>query len=474
VAYVRMRGNQVAIVQGARHPKTKKVEQEVLFTLYSKAEAKEALGKEASRFRMMLEQRHPNVRFNWDELRRGIAENLDALPENYDYRSTRLQDRFKTDLARFAKQVVLADPEHLAASAELLRAHRGQLEYLRELLDWRLTTPDAEPHEYNRDNEFLWRFEMRGDDVPPDVEEHASAFFERGEYEKARAAFGLLTAAFDDYADGHNKLGLIALEEGKVDEAIVHFERTVEIGRRVLPKRIAKDSWWTDLDTRPFMRGLGNLALAQNQAGRYDDALTTCRRLETECHDDITAASHRAAVFLNTRKWQHALDAALHIHQVHPSESLIAAFAAFELGRQAEARKWFLHAMLNAPRTVGLVLGMKLQRPSTGLDAEDHNGGVGMSLAIDGYLRGRRPAARRFFDELWKDSRVTGWRNELAECSRRWSSDRSGKDRGPFDSLSRMRSLEFAEASAQELGSGAVPATATSRSRSAAKLRLVH
>jgi hypothetical protein len=45
MAYVRRRGNQLAIVQGQREPGTGKVQQHVLFALYSKAEALEAVGR---------------------------------------------------------------------------------------------------------------------------------------------------------------------------------------------------------------------------------------------------------------------------------------------------------------------------------------------------------------------------------------------------------------------------------------------
>ncbi len=37
MAYVRQRGNQLAIVHGVRDPETKKVEQQILFTIYSSA-----------------------------------------------------------------------------------------------------------------------------------------------------------------------------------------------------------------------------------------------------------------------------------------------------------------------------------------------------------------------------------------------------------------------------------------------------
>jgi hypothetical protein len=39
MAFVRRRGNQLAIVRGIRSPETKKVEQEILFTIFSRGEA---------------------------------------------------------------------------------------------------------------------------------------------------------------------------------------------------------------------------------------------------------------------------------------------------------------------------------------------------------------------------------------------------------------------------------------------------
>lgn len=99
----------------------------------------------------------------------------------------------------------------------------------------------------------------------------------------------------------------------------------MELGRRLFPKKIAKNRWWSDHATRPYMRGLRNLALTLNEAKRYDESLAACERLHHECQDDITAAAHRASVYLNTARWQQALDSARFIHQISPGESLVAA-----------------------------------------------------------------------------------------------------------------------------------------------------
>jgi hypothetical protein len=109
MAYVRARGNQLAIVHGERESKTGKVEQRILFTLYSKAEALEALGRSgeagAGRFRYLLECEYPDVKFNWKKIRKGISEHLEVLPHVYEYRSARLRSRFRKDLCAFTRQL---------------------------------------------------------------------------------------------------------------------------------------------------------------------------------------------------------------------------------------------------------------------------------------------------------------------------------------------------------------------------------
>jgi tetratricopeptide (TPR) repeat protein len=452
MAYVRQRGNQLAIVHGVRDPETKKVEQQILFTFYSKTEALDALGQtnpgDGQRFRILLESSHPTLRFDWKEIHRGIKENLATLPETYDYRSTRLLGRFRENLLSFAKQLILADPQMLASSSQLLSEHRNELEYLRELIDWRLDSPEEPVDEWSGDNEFFWRFATRDPEVPPDIEEHAAELYEKREFDRATVAFKLLTSAFEDYAEGHNYLGMIALDQGRLDEAVAHFEKTMEVGRRLFPKKIAKSRWWSDHATRPYMRGLRNLALALNQAKRYEDALTACDRLHHECQDDITAAAHRASAYLNTGRWQQALEAARFIHQISPSESLTASFAAFELGRQGDARAFFLHAALNCPRAVAMVIGAKLSQPTDHEAADDQNTGVAMVRALAGYIAKRKPATRRFFADLWKSDQVSKFRKELESVTRRWREERKNHDRIAYDRMMRLRSWEFAQQTA--------------------------
>ncbi len=82
----------------------------------------------------------------------------------------------------FTRQLIQADPQELLPGAHVIQQRRHELEYLADLIHWRLKLRDQKPTEWNADNPFYWRFALQGRDVPPDTEEHAAGFYERQEY----------------------------------------------------------------------------------------------------------------------------------------------------------------------------------------------------------------------------------------------------------------------------------------------------
>lgn len=456
MAYVRRRGNQLAIVQGEREPGTGKVQQRILFTVYSKSEALEILGRGEKggdyRFESLLGHQFPEIRFNWKEIRRGIEHAMDALPDLYEYRSERLRGRFREDLCAFTRQLILADPQDLMSSAHLIQEHERELQYVTELIKWRLELSQQEENQWNTDNPFYWRFSLQGRDVPPDTEEHAAGYYERGEYEKAAALFRLLVDCFPSYAEGYNYLGLIAYEQHQLDDAIRHFEKTIDLGRKLFPARIARKRYWNDHKTRPYMRGLGNLTLALNEVGRYDEALAVCVRLESECGDGFSAAAHRSHVFMNTRQWQDAADAAkVSGGDLDPAAGFIEAFALFELGKAEQALPQFLRAALNHPRTARMLVGERTPRPKSHAEARDHNMGVSLQRSLHAYLADQPRTAKRFFRSLVRGPRVAKLLDESVAVVARWHEQHATSDREAFDRMQLMHSREFANAEARKL-----------------------
>jgi tetratricopeptide (TPR) repeat protein len=448
MAYARRRGNQVAIVHGVRNPESDKVDQQILFTFYSKTEALDALGRRkngnSDQFRFLLEKEYPEISFNWKKINKGISDNLDVLPDIYEYKSTRLRSRFRTDLCVFAKQLILADPQELLSSAQLIKDHRFELKYISDLIQWRLKLCDQEESKWNKDNPFYWRFALQGREVPPDTEEEAAGYYKRGDYERAEAIFRLLTECFDNYAEGYNYLGLIASEQRKLDVAIEYFEKTIEVGRRLFPKEIPKKRYWKDLSTRPYMRGLQNLAMTLNQTGNYIEALNICERLENECGDDITAASCRASIYLNIEEWQLAANAASKLHKIFPSESFTAAFAFLELGDAREANAFFLHAALNHPRAAQRLVGKKTKTPETSDEVKDRNVAVELQRSINEYLQTRGKISLRHFKTLLDNPHVSSLLREVIEVVERRKNQHQTNNREAFDRMQLMHTPEFA------------------------------
>jgi hypothetical protein len=149
MAYVRVRGNQLALVHGEREPGTGRVQQRILFTIYSKAEALEILGRGSSggagRFQGLLQQEYPELVFNWKKVRGDIEKNLALLPDRYEYAGERLEHRFRKDLCAFTRTLIQADPQELLPAAQVIRRHRHELEYLADLIHWRIKLREQEP-----------------------------------------------------------------------------------------------------------------------------------------------------------------------------------------------------------------------------------------------------------------------------------------------------------------------------------------
>jgi tetratricopeptide (TPR) repeat protein len=448
MAYVRRRGKQLLIVHGSRDPDTGQVRQEVLLTLYSQGEALAALGKKDPSSALLLEQllahQYPHLRLNWKRLRAGIEDNLEALPAFYDHKEERLLVRFRDDLRAFVRQLMLADPQSLFPASRLVEEHRAELEYVADLVAWRLEVGPQTANEWNRDNPFYWRFALQGRDLPPDILEHGTALLGRRELGRAEAAFRLATECFPDDPLGWKYLGVVALDRGEAEAAIPRFREAVERARRRLPRRLTSkaarrhDAW------RAYESSLACLAQAEARAGKPADALETCRRLEQDGGDKASIGSLQASIHLDTGAWVAALEAAEPLRRIWPSESFIAGFAAFELGRPAKAREMFLHGALNQPRTARILARLKVRSEPEAEEVRDHNSAVDLLNNLPHYLGRRSAAARRFLRTLLRHPRVAALLDEKRVATRRWHTERSGGTSDAYRRMMEMQDVAFA------------------------------
>lgn len=450
MAYVRRKGNQLAVVHGVRDSKTRKVNQRTLFTLYSKAEALAAVGEEAHHFREILRSENPGLRFDWAKIEAAVRENLKHLPDLYGYKKERAERGFRSALCEFARELMLADPQRLISSARLLQANRHELAYLRDLIDWRLELCDQGESECNQDNPFYWRTISQRREVPPEEWEKLASHFERGEYEETEAFARLLIECWPNFAIGFNYLGLVEMERERFEAAVLHFDEAMRVGRMLFPKRIPKSMYWSDHDTRPYIRAMLYKAQALNRLERYDDALAICDRLEEECGQDISAALERVPILINSGQWKSAIAAARLVHHLYPDQNFPLAIAYFEAGDRHEALVHFLHALIKRPQAAKMLVGETGRTPATADAIEDHNTGVHLLRDLEPYLHRWPTKTKRFFKRVLESADVRALADAAQEARMNWRSNRSA-DRTWYQRMMEMESLEFARAHAADL-----------------------
>jgi len=458
--YVRKRGRQVAIVHGERDSETGKVRQRILFTIYSKAEAYKIVGRKdrrtAEHFQFLLQEQYPGLKFNWKKIHAAILQHLELLPDLYQYRASRLQNRFRSDLTPFARQLILTDPQSLMSAAGLIEEHRYELEFISDLIQWRLKLRHQDPNQWNQDDPFYWRAALQGSGVPPETEELAASYYEKGRYEKAGAVFRLLLDCFPDYAEGHNYLGLIALDTGKLPQAQDRFTQAMTIGQKLFPRRLARKHYWVSLETRSYMRGLRNLVITLTRMAEYDEALSLCNLLASKCDDDITAECFRAVIYLDMGSWHQAAETAAGLIEIYPSESLLAGLAVFELDRPADAARHFIYGALNYPQTARLLLGQPTQPVESQTAVMDYNDGVSLILNLHGFLERQSGPSKQFFRVLLNHPRMAKTLENVEKLQAAHFSQDTQKHRIAFKKLVQLQTFHHAELLLKEV-SAAVP-----------------
>jgi len=449
--YARIRGNQIVIAHGFRDPQTRKVKQQILFTIYSKAEALRVLGERSNGsncyFQGLLEDQYPGIKFDWPKIQAAIRGQMEVLPDLYQYKTERIQKDFRKEMAAFARQLILTDPQALQSAAHLIRENRHELNFLSDLIRSRLAHDDRAAHEFNQDDPFFWRIRLRGHGVPPETEEWAADVYENGRHDSAEAIFGLLIEGFPDYAEGYNYLGLIALERGELEKALARFEQTMKTGEKLFPKGLAIKHYWDDLATRPFIRGLKNAIFVLNRLARYDEALRLCHRLENQCGDYIDAGVWRATIHLNMGAWQQAVEEAVSSCKLYPTEAFTAAFAFFENAAKEDALSYFIYGTMHHPDLAALLT--KATKAHGNWETSSYKSGDHLSYKANlaAFLGQQSPASMRFFKTAFAHPAIQLYTTELDEL---WAIE--GKERPQamrrYDAL---RSITFARRQARHM-----------------------
>ncbi len=460
--YVRTRGGQILIVHGEREKQSKSVNQKIIFTFYSQNEVEQAFGADSKLHSWpivhIVENEYPQIKFDWKSIKKAVYANLSILPQEYQSSANPSHERFRIALRNFIKELALLDPQFSSDAKEIISKNHFELEHLGELLDWRIEMEKLTEESFDFADsgriKFHWLTDFNRRQLPPEVEEQLSEFYQKGEYEKAKSIFKLYVETFENYAEGYNYLGLIALNSDNLSEAEEYFNQTMNVGRRLFPKRISKEHYWNNIDTRPYMRGLRNLILTLVRAGKFKQALTLCDQLESECNDVITAEVHKASIYLNLGNFDKALEYSAKLTKLFPSESFITAFSNYELGDLSEASKYFIYGLFNNPFTGRMLIGHKIKvKPKSYSTVEDYNGGVETYQTLSHYLLSKNAKFKKYFMGILENPKIKELEAELKSCEEKWELERQGNNRKYFERFNEMKSIEFATKVSQRLSS---------------------
>lgn len=115
------------------------------------------------------------------------------------------------------------------------------------------------------------------------------------------------------------------------------------------------------------------------------------------------------------------------------SESLIAAFALFELGRVGDAAAMFLHGALSFPRAAKILVGIHTSSPRNHDEAVDHSAGIEIQKDLKEYLSGSARKSIRIFKCVFDHPRVSKLLSQMEEVKRRWGQQYRTGEREAFD-----------------------------------------
>ncbi len=163
-----------------------------------------------------------------------------------------------------------------------------------------------------------------------------------------------------------------------------------------------------------------------------------------ECGDEISPTAYLASICLNTGRWLEAADWARKLQGPDASESLVAAFALFELGRMEDAMASFLRGALNYPRAARILAGIRTESPKGYDQAQDYNAGVDISRNLESYLLERGRRSKRFFKDFLNRPHVIALLTEIEEVRRKWHDQHRTGERAAFDRMTQMQRPEFA------------------------------
>jgi len=278
MSFVRRKRGQVLLVHNERVAGSARIRQRELHRFASPTELEVGLPPAGwSRGTRALEGRENECTFDWPAIRERLGEELKAwkaAPSGAKHRRNQKIERLASEL------VVELAPLSVAkvSDAAVVERVRPSLLALRNSIS-RLLPAETRPAS------FTLTEETRMIHQTPVMTRAADDTFEEGMERwwegNRRGAAKLFRRALEldpQHADAHNHLGIISMEAKKLKAAEEHFRAAIDGGQRRLERDGAQVRWGF-IENRPYLRGLGNLALLLAEQRKWAEALAIHKQM---------------------------------------------------------------------------------------------------------------------------------------------------------------------------------------------------
>ncbi|MEZ4402849.1 MAG: tetratricopeptide repeat protein [Kofleriaceae bacterium] len=277
MSFVRRKRGQVLLVHNERAPGTARVRQRELHRFTSPAELEQVLAPAAWKtWTQAIAWREQNVDFDWPAIRERLRAELAAwasIPAGATHRRNQKVERLAAEL------VVELAPLSLAKAADVALVERARptLLALRDSLA-RLIAPDRPVPVPSRKASTMSPTASASFQSADQLFDEGMEFWWEGNRRAALTYFRRAIKLDPQHADAHNHLGIARLGARRSKDAELHFRAAVEGGEQ----RIERDGSqvpWAIVENRPYLRALGNLALALAAQRKWAEALAIHQRI---------------------------------------------------------------------------------------------------------------------------------------------------------------------------------------------------
>jgi len=278
VPFVRRKRGQVLLVHNERVAGSARVRQREIHRFTSPSELGEVLAPgEWARWTRAIAWREEGIEFDWSAIRQRLREELEAwnaAPGGATHRRDRKIERLASEL------VVELAPLSLAkvSDAALVDRARPSLVALRDAIARLLPSDRRAGAAQSTKEPNMTTTAPAQIDSADDLFDDGMEHWWDGDRRGALKVFRRVLEIDPRHADAHNHLGIASMDARKLKAAEQHFRAAVDGGECHLERDGARVPWGI-IENRPYLRGLGNLALVLAEQRRWPEALAVHQQM---------------------------------------------------------------------------------------------------------------------------------------------------------------------------------------------------